>query len=88
MAQRSPTELTDPAWALLLPRIPAAQPGGRPRPTARRDVVHAILYSLRSGCPWRRLPTAFPPPQTVSHACWTWRRAGVWERRHAPRRGD
>jgi putative transposase len=34
------------------------------------------------------LPKGFPPPQTVSHACWTGRRAGGWERRPDTLRGD
>jgi putative transposase len=32
-----------------------------------REVVNAILYSLRSGCQWRMLPKEFPPDQTVYH---------------------
>jgi hypothetical protein len=34
------------------------------------------------------LPTDLPPHQTVYHFCWTWRRAGVWERMHDTLRGD
>ena len=88
MPQRYPTDLTDPEWTLLLPLIPAAQPGGRPRTTDMREVVNAILSSLRSGCQWRMLPTDFPPHQPVYHYFRTWRRAGVWERRHDTLRGD
>jgi len=75
-------------WTILAPLIPLAKPGGRPRTTDMREVVKAILSSLRSGCQWRMLSTDFPPHQTVSHAFRTWRWAGVWERRHATLRGD
>jgi putative transposase len=75
-------------WTILAPFIPAAKPGGRLRTTDMREVVNAILYSLRSGCQWRRLPTDFPPHQTVYHYFRTWRRAGVWERMHDTLRGD
>jgi hypothetical protein len=34
-----PTDLTDAAWALLVPLLPAARPGGRPRTTDIRAVV-------------------------------------------------
>src|ERR671939_1059322 len=88
MSQRYPTDLTDTEWAILLPLIPTAKPGGRPRTTDMREVVNAILYSLRSGCQWRMLPTDFPPHQTVYHYFRTWRRAGVWERMHDTLRGD
>ena len=86
--QRSPTDRTEAEWTGLMPLIPATKAGGRPRTTERRAVVHAIFSRLRSGCQGRLLPTDFPPRQTVSHSCWTWRRAGVWERRHDTRRGD
>jgi putative transposase len=73
---------------IVAPLIPAAKPGGRPRTTARREVVNATLSILRSGCQWRMLPKDFPPYQTVYDYFWTWRRAGVWERMHDTLRGD
>jgi len=30
-----------------------------------RRIIEAILYVLRSGCPWRLLPDSFPPWGTV-----------------------
>jgi transposase len=87
MGQRSLTDLTAAAWTSLAPLIPAAQRGGRPRPTARRAGVHALCSGRRGGGPGRLLPNAFPPYQTVSQSCWTWRRAGGGERRHDSRRG-
>ena len=86
--QRYPTDLTEAEWTIVAPHIPAAKPGGRPRTTDMREVVNAILYSLRSGCQWRMLPTDFPPHQTVYHYFRTWRCAGVWERMHDTLRGD
>jgi putative transposase len=88
LGQRYPTDLTEAEWTLLAPLIPTAKSGGRPRTTDMREVVNAIFYVLRGGCQWRLLPTEFPPHQTVYHYCWTWRRAGVWERMHDTLRGD
>ena len=88
MVQRYPTDLTETEWTILAPLIPAAKPGGRPRTTDMREVVNAILYSLRSGCQWRMLPKEFPPHQTVYHYFRTWRGAGVWEQMHDTLRGD
>src|SRR6516162_1382427 len=62
--QRYPSDLTDEQWALVKPLIPV-YPGGRPRKTAMRDVLDAILYLLRTGCQWRYLPKDFPPRSTV-----------------------
>ena len=88
LVQRYPTDLTEAEWTLLAPLIPVAKPGGRPRTTDMREVVNAIFYMLRGGCPWRMLPTDFPPHQTVYHYFRTWRRAGVWEQMHDTLRGD
>jgi len=88
MGQRYPTDLNEGEWTILASLIPAAKPGGRPRTTDMREVVNAILYSLRSGCQWRMLPQEFPPHQTVYHYFRTWRCAGVWERMHDTLRGD
>ena len=38
---------------------------GRPREVDLREVVNAILYLLRTGCPWRLLPKDFPPKSTL-----------------------
>jgi len=57
--------LTDDQWNLISRFIPKAKSGGRPRTTSERSVVNAILYTVRTGCQWRQLPTNFPPWQTV-----------------------
>jgi putative transposase len=61
------TDLTDAAWELVKPLLPAARHGGRPRTTDVRAVVNAIFYLLRTGCQWRLLPHQFPPSGTVYH---------------------
>nr|WP_233616323.1 IS5 family transposase [Actinomadura harenae] len=62
---RYPSDLTDEQWALVEPLLPPAGAGGRPEKRARRDVVDAVLYVVRTGCAWRQLPADFPPWQTV-----------------------
>ncbi len=61
------TDLTDQAWSILEPLVPAATPGGRPATWARREIVHAAFSLVRSGGAWRLFPHAFPPWQTVYH---------------------
>src|SRR5271165_5431959 len=72
------TDLTDAAWALIAPMLPAARPGGRPRKINIRAVLNAILYLLRTGCQWRLLPREFPGWSTVYHYFRAWKNAGVW----------
>src|ERR1700693_3357968 len=79
--QRYPSDLTDEQWAVVEPFIPI-YPGGRPRTTAMRDVVDAILYLLRTGCQWRYLPKDFPPKSTVWGYFDQWRHNGTLETLH------
>ena len=48
--ERYDTDLTEEAWALIAPILPAQRPRGRPRTTDLRAVVNAIFYLLRTGC--------------------------------------
>ena len=43
-----------------------------------RELINAIFYALRSGCPWRLLPDSFPPPTTVYRWFSSLRDQGIW----------
>jgi transposase len=74
-----PSNLTDPEWLVLEPLIPDATPGGRPRKTDMRSAMNAILYLLRTGCPWRYLPRdGFPPRSTVYNIFRKFQADGTW----------
>lgn len=75
-----PTDLTDEQWKFLEPLVPAPKVGPQPAKHARREIVNAIFYVLRSGCPWRLLPHDFPPWQIVYHYFRQWRKDGTWKR--------
>ena len=77
-----PSDLTDEQWALLRPLLPPAKPGGRPRSVDLREVVNAMLYLLRTGCPWRSLPHDLPPWGTVWAYFRRWRDDGTLDRLH------
>ena len=47
------------------PHVPAPKGRGRPRIHTTREVLNAVFYVLKSGCPWRLLPRDFPPWETV-----------------------
>src|SRR5436190_18867231 len=79
--QRYPSDVTDEQWALVEPLIPV-YPGGRPRKTSTRDVLDAIFYLLRTGCPWRYLPKEFPPKSTTWRYFNEWRHNGTLDAIH------
>jgi hypothetical protein len=55
-----PSDLTEEQWKLLELLVPAISAEAAYHVHARREIVNAILYELRSGCPWRMLPHEFP----------------------------
>ena len=77
-----PSDLTGAEWAILEPLVPRPKPGGRPAKYHRREVINAIRYVLRTGCPWRLMPHDLPPWQLAYHYFWVWRREGTWQQIH------
>src|SRR4051812_12916540 len=82
------TDLTDAQWAQVRRFIPAPKPGGRPAKYARREIINAILYLVRSGCQWRMLPHEFPPWKSVYGYFAAWKKDGTLDRLHDELRGD
>ena len=77
------TDLTDDEWECLELHVPAPNKRGRPRTHSTREILNAIFYVLKSGCPWRLLPKDFPPWETVYWWFGRWRIDGTFERLNA-----
>jgi transposase len=60
--------------------MPPEKALGRPRIVPLRGVVDALLYILRTACPWRLLPHDFPNRSTVQRYFYAWQAEGLWER--------
>ena len=75
------TDLSGSEWARLKLHLPASKKRGRGRPRIHslRDILDAIFYVLKSGCPWRLLPRCFPPWKSVYHWFRKWRIDGTFE---------
>ena len=78
-------ELSDVEWGIIAPMLPH-KPRGVPRVDDRR-VLNGIFWTLRSGAPWRDLPSSFGPYTTCYNRFARWRQAsgtGSWRRQQAP----
>ena len=74
------SDLTDAQWAELEEFIPKPDPNAlEPVKYERREIVNAMLYMKRTGCPWRYLPHDFPPWETVSRYWYKWNANCVFE---------
>jgi transposase len=73
-------------WQAIQPLLPVPAPryGGRPR-VDDRAALAGIVYQLRTGVPWRLLPTrelGCGSPVTCWRRLRDWQRAGVWRQLH------
>lgn len=78
-------EVDDHLWgrieAILLEDapLPLKDHGGRPR-IDFRDAINGIIFRLRSGCQWNRLPERFGDDSSVHRWNQRWCKNGVFER--------
>src|SRR5215211_1212196 len=50
------TDLSDEEWEILKPHLPVPEAPGRPRlHPLRGEILNAVFYMVRGGCPWRLL---------------------------------
>jgi len=80
--QRYPSCLTDAEWALVADLFEPAGGRGVPPKYARRLLLDACCYVVRTGCSWRMLPEGFPPWQNVYRTFRRWSAQGKFERMH------
>src|ERR1700691_1397779 len=62
---RYPSDLTDAEWQILAPLLPPPAETGRHRSWPMRELMNAIFFVLRGGCPCALLPDLLPPHQTA-----------------------
>jgi transposase len=68
-------------WKKIKPLLPPQKPKtGRPN-KSHWVILHAILWVLRTGIPWRDLPSErFAPWQTVYSRFYRWSKQGIWQK--------
>ena len=80
-------QLDERQW-LRLTTILESQRGAGRRGKNDRGFIEAVLWWLRTGVPWRDLPTEFGPWQTVFNRFDRWSVTGRWTRLFAALRSD
>ncbi|MEU0633537.1 transposase [Streptomyces sp. NPDC005989] len=69
-------DLSDDQWAVLEPLLPVAV---LRRPSlGQRRLIDGIRWRVRTGAPWRDLPSTYGPWQTVYGLFRRWQRDGTW----------
>jgi putative transposase len=72
----------DELWEVIEPLLKEHDPPrrtGRPR-VDQRAVFDAVVFRLRTGCQWNRMPREFPDDSTVHRAFQRWVELGVLDR--------
>lgn len=76
-------DLTDAQYEKLRPLLPeeelVTRKRGRPWRDPR-DVLNGVLWVIRTGAPWKDLPSRYPPYQTCHRRFQQWVEDGVIER--------
>ncbi len=75
------SDLTQKEWEVIKPWLCCNRKGaGRPMRLAMRQVMNAIFYVVRTGCPWRYLPHDFPNFNSVYYPFRKMCLNGLWRR--------
>lgn len=74
-----PTDVSDEEWEFIVPYLTLMREDAPQREHSLREVFNALRWMVRSGCPWRLMPTNMPPWKIVYEQGQRWIRAGVFE---------
>jgi transposase len=76
--QAYPSEISDEAWALVVPSATLMTPDAPPREHSLREVFNGLRWVVRAGAAWRMMPHDLPPWPTAYHQSQRWLKAGVF----------
>ena len=74
-----PTDVSDEEWHFVAPYLALVRADAPQRRHDLREAFNALRYLVKSGVPWRMLPTNFPPWPSVYQQTRRWLAAGVFE---------
>jgi transposase len=68
-SKKYPSDTSREQFESIKPLLESARKKTKPRTVDLYEVWCAVLYLMRTGCPWRALPSDFPKWRTV-HSYW------------------
>jgi transposase len=74
-----PSDVSDEEWVFVAPYVSLLPQTAAQRRHDLREVFNAVRYMVRTGAPWRWLPTNFPPWEAVYQQPRRWIAAGCFE---------
>ena len=73
-------EITDPQWAAVCPLLSGKATDSGVTAKDNRLFFNAVVWIMRTGCPWADLPERFGKTNTVSKRFRRLAQKGVWQR--------
>ena len=84
MRKRYPSDVTQEQFEIIRPLLESARKKTRPREVDLYEVYCGVLYTLKSGCQWRMLPSDFPKWRTVYAYFAIWKEEKEQGRKNIP----
>lgn len=77
--ERYPSDVSDEEWAFVAPYLTLMSEDAPQREHSLREVFNGLRWMVRTGAPWRFMPTDLPPWEAVYQQSQRWIKAGVFE---------
>lgn len=77
--ERYPSDVSDEEWAFVAPYLTLMSEDAPQREHSLREVFNGLRWMVRTGAPWRFMPTDLPPWEAVYQQSQRWLKAGVFE---------
>jgi transposase len=74
-----PSDVSDDEWAFVAPYLTLMRTDAAQRVHEPREVFNVLRWIVRTGAPWRFLPTNFPPWEAVYQQTRRWIEAGCFD---------
>jgi transposase len=72
-------DISDEVWTLLEPHLPGREGVWDGKARDNRQFINAVFWILRTGAPWRDLPSSYGDWKNTHRRFCRWRDRGIWE---------